>query len=68
MYIEQFYENEKNRIFSNFASFLKPYVGLGPEISSQVKIACDKLFFTIGLVKALKMSFYDVITEPKCQY
>ena len=35
MYIERFYENEKNRIFSNFASFLKPYLGLRPEISSQ---------------------------------
>ena len=35
MYIEHFYENEKNRIFSNFRSFSKPYDRLGPEISSR---------------------------------
>eukprot|EP00493_Phyllostaurus_siculus_P024205 UN24542 len=26
VYIKRFYENEKNRIFSNFTSFLKPHV------------------------------------------
>ena len=45
MYIEQCYENEKNRIFSNFRLFSKPYDHLGPEISSRgnslLKIGSD---------------------------
>ena len=40
MYIERFYENEKNRILSNFTSFLKPHRRLGPEISSRVIYLC----------------------------
>ena len=36
MYSQRFYENEKNRFFSNFTWFLKPHRRLRPEISSRV--------------------------------
>ena len=69
MYIEQFYENEKNRIFSNFTSFLKPHRRLGPEISSRDKATfflCDErgsLFHVQNLVAHIKDEIFSQCSQ-----
>ena len=42
MYSQRFYENEKNRFFSNFTWFLKPHRRLRLELSSRVMNKCSQ--------------------------